>query len=162
MVIPIHTSVRGVIFVSIILAVLAISIVVNNSRSKKSYSQSTGALVYFEKVYNDLPSMHKGDFRYLKIDGYPYIFEIYEPNSERTAKTIDDLKVGDNVDIYYYETDNTRGTGINRFARFIDRNRHPYFIENGFQKQLGYVFLGLCILMDLMAVVFWKMGKLSW
>lgn len=130
--IPIHISVRGVIFASIIVLGLGIFVIVNNSKNKTEYDKSTGTVEYFDKEFQNLPTRHKGDFRYLKVDTYPYLFEIYEPNSEPTDKTIDDLKVGDKIDIYYYETSDTRNVGLNRFAQFIDSNGQPYFIRNGF------------------------------
>lgn len=162
MIIPIIISVRGVIFASIIVLGLGIFVTVNNSKDKTEYDKSTGTIEYYNKEFQNLPTRHKGDFRYLKIDTYPYLFEIYEPNSEPTANTIDDLVVGDEIDIYYYETSDTRNIGLNRFTQFIDKNGQPYFVRSGFQKQLGYVVIGLSILLNLMAFVFWKKGKLKW
>jgi len=162
MVIPIIISVRGVIFASIIVLGLGIFVTVNDSKDKEEYDTSTGTIEYFDKEFQNLPSRHKGDFRYLKIDSYPYLFEIYKPNNEPTEMTIDDLKVGDRIDIYYYETSDTRNIGLNRFAQFIDKMGEPYFVRSGFQKQLGFVIIGLSILLNIMAFVFWKKGKLNW
>ena len=155
-------SVRGVMSASAIVLGLGIFVIVNNSKDKAEYDKSTGTIEYFDKEFQNLPTRHRGDFRYLKVDTYPYLFEIYEPNSEPTEKKIDDLKVGDKVDIYYYETSDTRSTGLNRFIQFIDKEGQPYFVRNEFQKQLGFVILGLCLLMNMMAFVLWKKGKLNW
>lgn len=162
MIIPIIISVRGVIFASIIVLGLGIFVTVNNSKDKTEYDKSKGTIEYYDKEFQNLPTRHKGDFRYLKIDSYPYLFEIYEPNSEPTEKNIDDLSLGDEIDIYYYETSDTRNIGLNRFTQFIDKNGKPYFIRSGFQKQLGYVIIGLSILLNIMAFVFGKKGKLKW
>ena len=135
---------------------------VNNSKDKFEYDKATGIVEYYDKEFENLPTRHNGDFRYLKIDSYPYLFEIYEPNSEPTEKSIDDLKVGDKIEIYYYETSDTRNIGLNRFAQFIDKNGQPYFVRSGFQKQLGFVVIGLSILLNILAFVFWKKGKLKW
>ena len=162
MVIPIIISVRGVIFASIIVLGLGIFVTVNNSKDKLEYDKATGLIEYYDKEFQNLPTRHKGDFRYLKIDSYPYLFEIYEPNSEPTENTIDDLKVGDKIDIYYYETSDTRNIGLNRFTQFIDKNEQPYFVRSGFQKQLGFIVIGLSILLNIMAFLFWKKGKLKW
>lgn len=162
MVIPIIISVRGVIFASVIVLGLGIFAIVNNSKDKIEYDKSSGIIEYFDKKFQNLPTRHKGDFRYLKIDSYPYHFEIYEPNHEPTEKSIDDLKVGDKIDIYYYETSDTRNVGLNRFAQFIDKNDRPYFIRSRFQRQLGFVIIGVSILLIFLAYVFWKRGKLKW
>lgn len=162
MIIPIIISVRGVIFASIIVLGLGIFVTVNNSKDKTEYDKSTGIIEYYDKEFQNLPTRHKGDFRYLKIDSYPYLFEIYEPNSEPTEKTIDELTVGNEIDIYYYETSDTRNIGLNRFTLFIDKDGQPYFIRSGFQKQLGFVIIGLSVLLNIMAFVLWKKGKLKW
>jgi len=160
--IPIIISVRGVIFTSIIVLGLGIFVIVNSSKDKSEYDKSTGTIEYFEKEFQNLPIRNKGDYRYLKVETYPYLFVIYEPNSEPTDKRIDDLKVGDKIDIYYYETSDTKNSGLNRFTQFIDKEEQPYFVRSGFQKQLGFVIIGLCVLMNIMALVFWKKGKLNW
>jgi len=160
--IPIHISVRGVIFASLIVLGLGIFVVINNSKEKNEYEKSSGIIEYYNTKFQNLPIRHKGDFRYLKIDTYPYLFEIYMPNNELTDKSIDNLKVGDLIDIYYYETSDTRNAGINRFAQFIDFSGQAYFIRNGFQSQLGYIPIGLSLAMTLMAFILWKKGKLRW
>lgn len=84
------------------------------------------------------------------------------PAVKKTAKSIDDLKVGDLIDVYYYETQNTHDEQMNRFAQFIDHHKKPYFIRNGFQKQMGLVVIVLGISLNLMSYIFWKIGKLDW
>ncbi len=160
--IPIIISVRGVIFTSIIVLGLGIFVIVNNSKEKSEYDKSTGTIEYLEKKFQNFPIRNKGDYRYLKVDTYPYLFEIYEPNSEPTDKRIDDLNVGDKIDVYYYETSDTKNSGLNRYIQFIDKEEQAYFVRNGFQKQLGFVIIGLCVLMNIMAFIFWKKGKLNW
>lgn len=162
MIIPYHISVRGIFFVSLLVAGLGAFVVINNSKEKQEYEKSTGIIEYYDKEYQHLPTRHKGDFRYLKIENYPFLFEIYEPNSEPTFRTIDDLKVGDKIDIFYYETSDTKDIGLNRFAQFIDYNEEPYFIRNAFKRQLGYVIIGLGVLLNLMSFIFWKMKKIDW
>lgn len=56
-------------------------IVLTNSKEKSAYTKSTGSIQYLAKEYEHYPSRNQGDYRYLKIDTYPYVFEIYEPNS---------------------------------------------------------------------------------
>lgn len=141
---------------------LAIFVTINNSKEKLEYDKATGIIEYYDKEFQNLPTRHKGDYRYLKINSYPYLFEIYKPNSLPTEKTIDDLTLGQEIDIYYYETSDTRNIGLNRFTQFIDKNDKPHFIRSGFQKQLGYLIIGISLLLNVMAFVFWKKGKLKW
>ncbi len=155
-------SVRRVIIASLMVLGIGIFVIVNNSKEKTDYNKVSGTIEYLGKDYQNLPIRHKGDFRYLKVDTYPYMFEIYEPNSMPTEKTIDNLSIGDAIDVYYYETSNTRTEGINRYTQFIDKDKQPHFIRNGFQKQLGYILIGLCILMNIGVFIIWKKGKLMW
>lgn len=162
MTIPIIISVRGIFLTSILIAGLAIFVILNNSKEKSEYNKVVGTIEYYGKEFQNLPVRNKGDFRYLKIDQYPYIFEIYEPNSLPTKNNIDDLKLGDNIDIYYYETSNTIQEQINRFTQFIDKDQQPYFIRSKFQEKLGYIIIALCLLLNIISYFFWKNGKLKW
>jgi hypothetical protein len=162
MIIPIHISVRGVLVASLIIASISFLIIINNSKEKREYESINGKIEYIGKEYQHLPTRHKGDFRYLLVEGYPYPFEIYKPNSKPTLNSIDDLKLDDIIDIYFYEIDNTHKVGINKFTQFIDKNQTPYFIRNSFQKRLGYMIVGMCLLMNIGSLIFWKNKKLKW
>lgn len=162
MVIPIIASVRGVILASFVISILSILVIKENSKTKLEYLKSTGKVEFLEQIYKNLPTRDKGEFRYLKVDSYPYPFEIYKSNSKPTQKKLDELKVGDLVDIYFYETGNTFEVGLNRYTQFLDSNGESYFIRNSFQKNTGYVLLGLCGLLLLVALVLWKLKKLKW
>lgn len=162
MVLHLPANVRGIMFASLIVIGLGVLGVKNNSKSKAEYDKSTGTIEYLDKTFKQLPTRHKGDFRYLKVDTYPYTFEIYEPNSKPTDKKIDDLKTGDKIDIYYYETSYTTDEGINRYTQFIDKDGQSYFIRNGFQLQLGYIVICIGLLLNVIAFGLWKIGKLKW
>ena len=159
---PIIISARGILLASLVVGGLAALVITNNTKEKSEYDLTTGVIQYLEKNISILPLRHKGDYRYLKISSYPYPFEIYEPNSLETSETIDDLKYSDTIDVYYYETSNTHTEVINRYVQFIDHNNNPHFIRSGFQKQLGYILVGLALLLNVMGFIFWKMGKLDW
>lgn len=132
------------------------------SKEKIEYSKLTGMVEYLDLEYGNLPNRNKGDYRYLILNSYPYPFEIYEPNSESTVNTIDDLNIGDVVDVFFYENNSTHKKGINRFVMFIDHEGEPYFIRNAFDSKIGLVVLGLSGLICLLALFFWKRGDLKW
>ena len=162
MILPFNINFRGVTFVSIIGLGIGIFVIVNNTKEKLDYNKSSGTIEYLEKEFQNLPTRNKGDYRYLKLDSYPYLFEIYEPNSEQTEKTLDDLNAGDYIEIYYYETADTRNSGLNRYAQFVDFNGQSYFIRSGFQEKLGYFLIGLFLLMIFLGFVLLKKEKLEW
>lgn len=162
MIIPIIISVRGLFLVSIIILGLGIYVIILNSKNKTEYEKITGYIEYLDKEFQNLPRRHKGDYRYLKIDSYPYLFEIYKPNGELTKMSIDNLKIGDKIAIYYYETSDTSNIELNRCAQFIDKGEQPYFIRNGFKRQIGFLIIGLSVFLNVLTFIFWKKGKLSW
>ncbi len=160
--IPIIISFRGALFASILVALLGIFVIVSSSKEKEDYTKTVGRIEYLKEEFRDLPARHVGDFRYLKVENYPYHFEIYEPNSKPAPSNIDDLKVGDTISIYYYETSDTRNVRLNRFAQFIDHKDKAHYIRNSFQKNLGFILLILSALVIILAFIFWKVGKLNW
>lgn len=155
-------SVRGILATSIFVSGIGAFIIGNNSKDKSSYIKTTGLIEYLEPTYLHLPSRKVGDYVYLKLDSYPYVFEVYKPNSKETELDFDDLTQGDEVDVYHYEIDNTHKEGINRFTQFIDKSGFSVFIRNDFQKLLGLILIALALLLNVMGFAFWKMGKLDW
>lgn len=160
--IPIIISFRGVLFASLIVIGLVIFHFVKNSKEKSEYDKITGTIEFYGKEYQNLPIRHKGKYRYLKVDTYQYLFEIYEPNNKLADKKIDELQVGDKIEIHFYETSNTKKIKLNRFIQFIDKEGLRYFIRNGFQRQLSYTIIGLIILINMITYIFWKKGKLEY
>lgn len=146
------------IIAAIITIAAGLYIVITNTKEKSDYTKSEGTIEYLALEYDRHPHNNHGKYRYLKIDTYPYVFEIYEPNSIQTEHTIDDLKVGDKIDIYYYEITDTREIGLNRFTQFIDSNGLPYFIRNGFMKNAGYVVSVLGVGLAILGLILKKKG----
>lgn len=131
----------------------------NNTKPKQDYNKVTGRIEYLENEYQQWPTRHKGDFRYLIVHNYPYTFEIYLPNSKPIDKSLDDLVVGDTVDIYYYENEYFKDDSLNRFTQFIDKKFEPYFIRNGFQEQLAYFIIALFLFINFIGFLLWRKGK---
>lgn len=124
-----------------------------NSKEKSEYTKSEGTLTYYAKEYLNYPANDPGDYRYIKIDNYPYMFEVYKPNSFPSDRDLDDLRIGDQIEVYYYETNDTYKRQINRFSKYIDSNGASYFISDDFQKNGGLFLVGLGILIAITAVI---------
>jgi len=117
-----------------------------------------------DKELGTLPVRHHGKYRYLEIDGYPYPFEIFVGNEPGDFKPkyerIDNLKQGDTVSIFYYETENTKNEGINRFIQFIDKDGQSFFERGNSNKLMGIAFIGLSIMLTVSGLVLWKLKKI--
>ena len=51
--------------------------IINNSKDKTDYDKSTGIVDYFDKKFQNLPTRHKGDFRYLKNNEFLMFFATF-------------------------------------------------------------------------------------
>ncbi len=155
-------SVRGIFFVSIFVAAMGLYIIYNNSRPKSDYDVVKGQIEYLDITFQDLPNRDVGNFRYLVLSTYPYIFEVKTANAESTEFTVDDLSVGDTIEVYYYENSSTHASGLNKFVQFIDAEGQAYFVRGTFQVQLGYFVLVMAFALNVMSLILWKIRKLPW
>lgn len=144
-------NLRGLIATSLGISILMIVYMRMNSKTKHEYSQSTGEVIYLNQELGNLPLRDPGKYRYLQINGYDYPFEIFVGNESGDFKPafeqIDQLKTGDKISVYYYETDNTYQEGINRFIQFIDKDGVSYFERGDSSKTFAFIVIGLCLLL---------------
>lgn len=69
------------IIAAIITITAGLYIIITSTKEKSDYTKSEGTIEYFALEYDRHPFNNHAKYRYLKIDNYPYVFEIYEPNS---------------------------------------------------------------------------------
>lgn len=162
--ISIPLNLRGIIGFSITLTVMMIVHIQMNSKTKNDYEKTTGQVTYFEQQLGQLPVRHMGKYRYLIIEGYEVPFEIFVGNEpgdfQPKFEQIDNLKVGDQITAFYYQTDNTKNEGVNRFIQFIDKDSESYFERGNSSKTLGVAIISLCALLTIGGLVLWKMKKI--
>lgn len=158
-------SFRGILAVSIALTGVAIFYTYLNSKEKAEYRSATGPLIYLDKQLGEWPARKFGKFRYLKVMGYPYPFEIFvgKESGDFNPKfeQIDKLTVGDTIAVFYYETNDVEKDGLNRFAQFIDKNSDSYFERGSKATTLGVIILTICGVLAVGAFVLWKMNKIE-
>ena len=163
--IPIPLNLRGIIAVSILLTVMTIVYIQMNSKGKFEYEKTTGKILYLEKELGQLPVRHVGKYRYLQVDGYKYPFEIFVGNESGDFKPkfeqIDNLKPGDIITVFYYETEHTRSEALNRFIQFIDKKNESFFERGSSSKTLGVVLICFCVLMVAGGIVLWRLKKIN-
>jgi hypothetical protein len=150
-------SFRVISFIAAILIAAMIYMIMLSSKEKTDYQKLSGKVIYLDKQYEKYPLRDLGKYRYLKIDTYPYIFEMY---SDEQSNRIDILKVGDNVDAYFYETNNTHSEQINRFLQYIEKDNKVFFQRGNISQIVGIVVIGLSILLIIVCFVLYKKGKI--
>ena len=158
-------NLRGIIGVSIFLIILMISYIKLSSKDKIDYEQKSGKITYIENHFENLPIRDIGKYRYIEIQSYSYPFEIFIGNESGDFKPkfeqIDNLKLGDSITIYFYETHNTHLENINRFAQFIDKGNVSYFEKGDSSEKIGLFVIVASIILSIGAIVMWKMKKLD-
>ena len=158
-------NLRGIIIIAILMAALMFWYIHMNSKQKKDYESITGQITYLGKTYKELPNRDFEKYRYLKVRGYGYPFEIFIGKDRRDFKPkfeqLNKLKTGDTITVYYYETNNTIETGINRFVQFIDKKNQSFFERGDSSKTLGIIVIGLCGLLIILGIELYKRKKVS-
>ncbi len=120
-----------------------------------------GKIVHLANSYANIPKNDK--MRYLKIDCYPAIFEVFVGNEAMDfspkLNKLDNLKVGDNVVTYFGEhLVEYNGTTCNRRLFYLDKDDKCYF-EYG--KKISYYFIitSCTLMIGLIMTGYWRYKK---
>lgn len=136
-----------------------------NNKPKHEYNVTTGSIVYLENQLPGISSHNSPKFRYLAINGYAYPFEIFIGKSAGDFKpkfeNIDELHTGDTISVWYYETSNTKESGINRFIQFIYKDNKPYYIRGNSSGTIGMAVIGLGVLILIIALEAYRRKKIA-
>lgn len=158
-------NLRGVIGTALAGSVLMLVFIKMNSKEKFEYESTIGQITYLDKQFGQLPTRDLGKFRYLVVDSYQYPFEIFVGSEAGDFKPkfeqIDNLRLRDKVTVFYYQVENTKVEGVNRFVQFIDKDNVSYFERGDSSKTIGTVVISLCILLAIGGLVLWKMKKIG-
>lgn len=140
-------SLAGVITIII----LSSLVLFRGTKDKSEFKKVSGNVVYLNQTFQELPNRNKGKYRYLMIDNYPKAFEIFigkDPGDFKPEyEIIDSLKVGDEISIFYDESNREKDPRINRLLQYIDKQNQSYYIRGKRDKYFGYfgIMAGLLI-----------------
>jgi hypothetical protein len=150
---------RSVVAVSVALAIAFGIIMFRSTKEKKDYDTVTGKITYLDVRLGELPYRYLGLYRYIKIDGYSYPFEVY---TDEQNKRVDSLKTGDVVTAYFYQTNDTEKIGLNRFMQFLDKGSKTYFKRGALLLWLGIASITMLVLLCIGCYWAYKKGKISY
>lgn len=166
MIIPIILRFRYIVLFSLIIIAFSIFIINRDSKLKSEYSKITSTLIYLDDTYGELPNRNFGKYRYLAVENYPYIFELFigKESSDFSPKfeKIDSLKLGDVITIYGYESSDIDKEGVNRNIQFIEKNDQLFFERGDATKIVGISLIIISIILVVLCFIFMKMGKLKY
>jgi len=126
--------------------IAGLAFIFRDLNKKEDFGLVKGTLTYYAKTYRQLPKRHHGKERYLMVKDYPEVFEVFigeeKGDFSPEFQTLDQLKVGDEISIYYAEPfwfqDSSKDLPkINRQVRFIDKGNTAYYIKGDFDKVFG-------------------------
>lgn len=121
--------------------------------------------MYLNKHLGELPFRDIGKYRYLMLQGYPFPFEIFvgkDPGDfSPKYDQIDNLRPGDVVSVFYYETEYTQEEKINRYIQFIDKGETSFFEQGDSQWTMAWVAVGLMCFVIAGAFALWKFKKIE-
>lgn len=163
MFIPYPHNLRGVVGVLVGVILCMIWIMYVNLKSKSAYASLTSPVISLKRGTEHYRFRDNKEFRYLKIQGYKYPFEIYISNDKNKAVAntgVDAIETGDTITIYFYETDNTREAGINRFVQFIDKDGKMIFKRSGIVQTVGMFTIGLCVITIIVTIELYRRKKI--
>lgn len=151
------------LFGVITLIALAFVILARGKKEKNEFYSLNGTITAIEKNYQELPIRNHGKYRYLSLDKYQKVFEIFigkDPGDFKPAlEKIDELRVGDNILVYFDE--DPSDTRINRLIQFIDKDTSPYYIRGSHDKTFGYLLIVAALMMGMLLIVFKNQGKIT-
>jgi hypothetical protein len=150
---------RSITFISLAIMITSILHVRFNSKQKEEYDYVQGRITYLDQEMGDLPSRDKGKYRYLIVDTYPFPFEIY---ADDQANKIDNLNIGDQVSIFFYETRYTKSDRVNRYIQYLEKEGMVYFKRDNLQKITGYILITISLLLIIFAFALWKSKKINY
>jgi hypothetical protein len=115
--------------------------VLRGFKDKNDFHKIIGNVVYLDAKYEEMPTSNFGKYRYLQVDNFNKVFEIFVGNESGDFKPyfekIDSIKIGDRIEIYYDIDEMESNNKINSLIQFIDKDSTPYFIRGNEDKILG-------------------------
>ncbi|WKN46533.1 hypothetical protein [Tunicatimonas pelagia] len=151
---------------AVVIIGLGLNIYFQGTRTKEEVPNIQGTIIYLSNTFEELPKRHLGKYKYLGIDTYPQVFELFIGKDEGDIKPefekFSELKIGDNINIYFDESPSNADPRINRQVEYIDRNGQLYFILGGDMDRIGGLsFVGLGILLIVVLFILKKTGKIA-
>ena len=150
---------------SIAIMVLGTFLFFRLGQDKNSFYIASGKLTYLSKTYKDYPNRDFEKYRYLQIENFSKIIELYigkesgdfKPDLEK----VDSLKLGDSLTVYYDNDITEEKTEISRTVYFIDRGAEPIFIMGDSKKWLSAFVAGMGVIILIVIIILKLKGKLE-
>jgi len=140
-----------IISVTVVLVSTFLFIMLRDTQDKNRYHKIIGEVTYMDDHYKDFPLRQTDKFRYLRLNNYPYVFEVFIGKGwsdfAPAYEQVDQLKRGDTITVDEYEADDIAQDSINRNVKLISKDNITYFKAGSPKNLLWIVVVILCLLM---------------
>ena len=144
---------------------LGVFIIARSEKSKSEFTKVSGRLISINNSNQFAPRQDTSKFRYLLIDSYPKIFEIFIGKDFGDFKSkfenIDNLRANDDITIYFDNNFQTEDDPINRLTYFIDKGQERIFVKGTWEKNMGIFLTGLSLLIFVALLILKQKGKIA-
>ncbi len=140
---------------------MGIYLLFRSNQPKEDFSQLSGPISYLASA-NPLRTDQKMEPKslFLTIEGADRVFELFvgaewgdfSPRINR----LEELKVGDQVEIYFQENEQTQALPTNKLLQYLDHQGVAYYQRGGADRAMGYVLFGLAFLLLIWAGLLWR------
>jgi hypothetical protein len=132
--------------------------------SKDSFTKISGRITYLENHYHQFPLRDFGKYRYIALDTYPYIIELFVGREagdfSPEFENLGGLKIGDTVSIYYDVNSDISQEQINRTTEYIYKGDICFFHNGNSSFYVGIFTLILTSLCFIFLMYQKKKGKI--
>ncbi|MEM9985542.1 MAG: hypothetical protein AAF804_10640 [Bacteroidota bacterium] len=140
---------------------MGIYLLFRSDQSRDTFTRLTGPITYLAKVNpTQSGSDPKDKVLFLTVEGSSRVFELFvgeewgdfSPRVNRLAE----LKVGDQVEIYFQENEQTQSLPTNKLLQYLDHQGEAHYQRGGADRAMGYTLFGLAGLLLIWAGLLWR------
>jgi hypothetical protein len=133
-----------------LLSMIGAYLIFRNDKPRENFSYQKGEISYLSRIH---PLRSSSEPRpkdiYLIIDGYDRVFELFIGEDKwdfsPRLNRMNELKIGDEVEIYFEENFLSQEEKVNRLLQYLDKGGELYYKRSSVDKNMGYFILGGCL-----------------
>lgn len=139
-----YPKVFGAVLMFIIMAGYLIT---RSDKPREEFIYQKGTISYLSQIHPLQPqSKPRPKHVYLILNEYERIFEKFTGNDKGDfsprMNRLNELKVGDEVEIYFEENTKTQREQVNRLLQYLDKEGDLYYLRSKADKYIGFFLLG--------------------
>lgn len=132
-------------------------LITRSDKPREDFLYQKGTISYLSQVHPLQPQSEPRPKKvYLVLNEHGRIFELFtgEDKGDFSPRVnrLQELKVGDEVEIYFEETAKTQSQSVNRLLQYLDKNGDLYYLRSKADKYIGYFILVCSALLLLLGI----------